>query len=201
MPPASQGREAEDMTTSDWALIISLCSFAVALSSFVWNVWSKFIYPKPKVRVTFQATMIFHPGQRDHGQEFFTLTATNLGPGEVTLHSAVARHYREGWWKNWRAFFNRHYRRQYGILNPLEDFPRRFDHTIGPFSGGLPKKVSIGETFSSYFPRQVDWFHNRQFRIGFSDSFGQNHWCSKRDVRKVIRDMDNDKVKQRPNDL
>ena len=50
------------MTTSDWALIISLCSLAVALSSFVWNVWSKFIYPKPTVRVTLQATIIFQPG-------------------------------------------------------------------------------------------------------------------------------------------
>ena len=31
------------MTTADWALVISLCSFAVALAGFVWNVWSKFM--------------------------------------------------------------------------------------------------------------------------------------------------------------
>src|SRR5262249_45730771 len=120
------------MKTSDWALIISLCSFAVALSSFVWNVWSKFIYPKPAVRVTLQAKMIFQPGSPDHGHEIITLTATNFGPGDVTLHSVIFRHYRAGWWKNWRAYFSKHYRRQYGLLNPLEGFPARLNHTIGP---------------------------------------------------------------------
>jgi len=177
------------MTTSDWALIISLCSFAVALGSFVWNVWSKFIYPKPKLRVGFRATIIFQPGSPDHGREFFTLSATNYGPGDVTLHSAIIRHHRKGWWKNWRAFFNRHYRRQYGVLNPFEGFPHRFDHTIGPFSGGLPKKLATGDSFSSYFPRQVDWFANERVRIGFSDGFDRNHWCSKQDIRKVIETL------------
>lgn len=177
------------MTTSDWAFVISLCSFAVALSSFVWNVWSKFIYPKGKVRVTFQATTIFQPGSRNHGHEFFTLSATNYGPGDVTIHSAILRHYRKKWWKNWRAFFKGHYRRQYGLLNPLESFPERLDHSIGPFSGGLPKKLVVGDAFNSYFPRKVDWFENKQVRIGFADGFGRNHWCSKRDVRKVVEGL------------
>jgi|SRR5271170_2654048 len=189
------------MTTGDWAFIISLCSFAVALSGFVWNVWSKFIYPKPKVRVSFQATIIFHPGSDDHRREFLTLSATNLGPGDVTLHSAIIRQHREKWWKNWRSFFKKHLRREYGLLNPLEGFPLRFDHSVGPFSGGLPKKITTGENFSSYFPRQVDWFKRKRVRIGFSDSFGRNHWCSKQDVRKVIVNMDGDKIQQRPNDL
>jgi hypothetical protein len=189
------------MTTSDWALIISLCSFAVALSSFVWNVWSKFIYPKPKVRVALQATILFQPGSIINGPEFLTLRASNYGPGDVTIHSAILRHRKEKWWKNLRGFFNRHYRRRYGVLNPLENFPMRFDHTIGPFSGGLPKKIGVGESFSSYFPREVDWFKHKHVRIGFSDSFGRNHWCSKEDVRKVIRNADDDKVKQRQNDL
>jgi hypothetical protein len=92
------------VSTADWALIISLCSFAVALSSLIWNVWSKFIYPKAQIRVTFQATMIFHPGSPDHKQEFLTLTATNHGPGEVTLQSSVVYHRKKQWWKNWRAF-------------------------------------------------------------------------------------------------
>jgi hypothetical protein len=39
---------AGDMTTADWALVISLCSVAVSLAGFVWNVWSKFIYPRAK---------------------------------------------------------------------------------------------------------------------------------------------------------
>jgi hypothetical protein len=189
------------MKTSDWALVISLCSFAVAVSSFVWNVWSKFIYPKPKVQVTFRASYIFQPGAPYHGREFFTLSATNFGPGDITLHSAVVRHYRKQWWKNWRAFFNRHYRRQYATVNPLEDFPHRFDHSIGPFSGGLPKKIATGESFNSYFPRGVDWFEQKRFRIGFSDSFDRNHWCSARDIRKVIADTRADKTERPPGEI
>lgn len=173
------------MRTSDWALIISLCSLAVALGSFVWNVWSKFIYPKAKIRVTFQATVIIQPGAPEHRPEFLMLTATNFGPGDVTLHSAILYHQKNQWWRNWRAFFKRHLRREYGILNPLQDFPNRLDYTIGPFSGGLPKKVAIGESFSSYFPRKVDWFQNKGVRVGFSDSFGRNHWCSRQDAQKV----------------
>jgi hypothetical protein len=42
------------MQTADWALVISLCSAGVSLASFIWNVWSKFIYPKPVVQVSFQ---------------------------------------------------------------------------------------------------------------------------------------------------
>jgi hypothetical protein len=139
--------------------------------------------------VSFQATFIFHPNMPDHGREFLTLSATNYGPGDVTLHSAVLRHYRDGWWKSWRAFFNKHLRRQYGMLNPLQDFPMRFDHSIGPFSGGLPKKIAVGESFSSYFPQEVDWFTHRRVRIGFSDSFNRNHWCSKDDIRKVTESL------------
>ena len=154
------------------------------------------------MRVTLQATIIFQPGSTINGPELLTLTATNYGPGDVTIHSAIYRHYREKWWKkNWRGLYNRHYRRQYGILNPLEDFPHRLDHSIGPFSGGLPKKIAIGEPFSSHFPRQVDWFKPKRVRIGFSDSFGRNHWCSKGDVEKIVKDRDEDKVKQRPDDL
>jgi hypothetical protein len=186
------------MTTSDWAFVISLCSFALALSSFIWNVWSKFIYPKAKLRVGLQATIIFHPGNPDHKRKFLTLNATNYGPGEITVHSAVLRRYKKGWWKDWRAFFNSHLRRQYGVLNPFENFPTRFDHTIGPFSGGLPKKLAIGESFSSYFPRQADWFQHEGVRIGFSDSFDRNHWCSKRHVRKVMEALQKDAAGNEP---
>jgi len=42
------------MQTADWALVIGLFSLVVSVASFIWNVWSKFIYPKPVVRVSFR---------------------------------------------------------------------------------------------------------------------------------------------------
>jgi hypothetical protein len=193
------------MTTSDWALIISLCSFALALASFIWNVWSKFIYPKPKVRVSCSASIIFHPGNADHKQEFLSLSATNLGPGDVILHSAVLRSRKVKWWRELKAWYRRPYCFDFGLLNPLEGFPARMNHTIGPFSGGLPKKLAVGESFSSYFPRKVDWFENKVRGIGFNDSFGRNHWCSKQDVNKVreavLKETTKDVTQIRPSDI
>jgi hypothetical protein len=34
------------MTTAVYAFVLSIFSFVVSLAAFVWNVWSKFIYPK-----------------------------------------------------------------------------------------------------------------------------------------------------------
>lgn len=39
------------MTTADWALVVSFFSIAIAFASFIWNVWSKFIYPKPRLQL------------------------------------------------------------------------------------------------------------------------------------------------------
>ena len=43
------------MTAGDWAFVVSLCSFGVALFSLFWNIWSKFIYPKAQVKVGLSA--------------------------------------------------------------------------------------------------------------------------------------------------
>ncbi|MCK3777222.1 helix-turn-helix domain-containing protein [Ensifer sesbaniae] len=100
----------ERMTTADWALVISLCSFFVSLACFIWNVWSKFIYPKAKVSVHFSVNTII--GGSDDGFKVISLLATNLGPGNVTLYLAVDRS-RKRWFKKVQLF----------ILNPLHDFP------------------------------------------------------------------------------
>jgi hypothetical protein len=49
------------MTTADWALVISLLSAATSLAGFIWSVWSKFIYPKPRVRVSFSMVSVIYP--------------------------------------------------------------------------------------------------------------------------------------------
>jgi hypothetical protein len=77
------------MQTADWAFVISIFSALIALASFVWNVWSKFIYPKPRVRVHFSMVTVFHPRAPDPDPvRVLSLSATNLGPQEVTVLSA-----------------------------------------------------------------------------------------------------------------
>ena len=143
------------MQTADWALIISLCSTAIALISLGWNIWSKFIYPKPKVRVAFNFMTVV--GQKD--EKVLSLSATNMGPAEVTLYSALVRTKKKWSWRN----------RGFGLLNPLHDYPLRKDHSIGPFGGGLPKKLAVGEQFSIYFiPDHESLARDDYDRIGFN---------------------------------
>jgi hypothetical protein len=157
------------MQKSDWALIISLCSTAIALFSLGWNVWSKFIYPKPKVQVGFNyMTVIGQPKE-----EVLVLSATNMGPIEVMLHSALVQ-IKKRYWS----------RPKYGLLSPLHGYPNRKDQTIGPFSGGLPKTLGVGQQFSVYFIPDHEMLAGSEYdRIGFHDTFGRYHWAGKKGVR------------------
>ena len=126
------------MTTADWALVISLCSTAISLAALAWNVWAKFVFPKPTVRVSFAVNRVI-PDNMGIGK-FLNLSATNHGPIKVILSSAVVR-----------TRCDKKTGSRYGILNPLHDFPVQRNHSLGPFSGGLPKTLDVGETFSCFF--------------------------------------------------
>ena len=152
------------MTTADWALIISLISAGVSAAGFVWNVWSKFIHPKPYVDVSFNRMQVLRGGVGS-GQYALCLSATNMGPGQVTLYAAVAG-------KRWRW-----QRRQSGMAmaNPISNFPDQPYESAGPFSGVLPKKLEVGEQFDCYFPPDMALDAERTPYIGFVDTFRRFH--------------------------
>src|ERR1700716_2639944 len=84
----------EILTTADWALVISLCSAAISLAALAWNIWAKFIFPKPTVRVSFSVNRMF-PDRAKVGK-FLTLSATNrassprcLGPWPLSSHQRL----------------------------------------------------------------------------------------------------------------
>ena len=162
------------MTTSDYALIISLFSLLIAMGSFIWNVWSKFIFPKPKLIVSFMVmkTIPEVPGR----ERLLCLSVTNFGPGEVTISAAVARPIRP-WYKRRVAL---------GMLNPIDDLLKR-DGPTGPFAGGIPKKLAVGENFSVYFPYQAKLFLNEPLdAVGVHDTFRRAHWAPRRDFLKAV---------------
>lgn len=158
------------MTTADWAIIISFGSLAISVASFIWNVLSKFIHPKPKVRVSFSTMAMFPspPGS----PSFLSLQATNHGPGDVTLHMAMARSRR-----------GRLKRLEYGFLTPSISLSRLTDETGTPFAGGLPKKLAVGETFVAYFPYPSQFLDEPIVDIGFVDTFGKHHWAPRKKLR------------------
>ena len=94
-------------TTADYALVISLFSAVLAVASFGWNVWSKFIYPKAKLRVRVSFVLFDEQRRQLHyfppGKTFverldnnslilpaMRIYATNYGPGEIKLGNPVA---------------------------------------------------------------------------------------------------------------
>ncbi len=167
------------MTTSDWALIISLISLLIAIASFVWNVSSKFIFPKPRVAVSFMLMRVVHSRPK---QRYLTLNVTNFGPGEVIIECAVARPV-----KPW-------YRRRVplGMLNPIHDLHDP-DRPTGPFCAGLPKKLGIAESFTLYFPYERDMFLREPLEaVGVHDSFRRSHWAPRRDFVRAVEQYQRD---------
>jgi hypothetical protein len=169
------------MTTADWALVISILSATISFVAMAWSIWSKFIYPKPSLVVTFSAMDIFDEG--GPGASYFNLSITNHGPIPATVTSSCVRMR--------RSLFSRP---RIGLINPLSNFPLDSRTTQGPFSGGLPKKLEVGEEFSLKYWYGKNWMDECPTGIGVRDSFNRVHWCSRADIREAKRHYDKDKV-------
>ena len=163
------------MTIADWALIISVFSTCIALASFIWNIWSKFIYPKPKISVAI-AVMNVMPNPHNL-PSFVSLSATNHGPNDVTLKLALTR--------TKKSLFKKS---RFAIMQPAEH-PHALDQTSGPFSGGLPKSLKVGEEFAVYFPITKNWSTDGYYFYGFEDTFGRQHWCTKKNAKKFEENL------------
>ncbi|MFD2578507.1 hypothetical protein ACFSTD_07570 [Novosphingobium colocasiae] len=143
------------------------------MASFIWNVWQKFIFPKPRVRVTF---MLMRIVGSDPPHRLLTLNFTNFGPGEIVIDCAVARP-RTPWYKR---------RTRLGLLNPIANLAQP-DEPTGPYAGGLPKKLAVGEEHILYFPYVAEMFMREPLAcIGVHDSFRRTHWAPRGDFRKVV---------------
>lgn len=183
---AAQVAQTGGLNTADWALILSLCSLVVAISAFVWNVWSKFIYPKPKVRVFFAVSAV--SGVRNaHAdgisysstEEILTLTAWNHGPGPVVIHLAVGHKKRFQPWKEADVVFH-----------PLHNYPQQENHSIGPFSGGLPNRIDVGDRHTAFLQLKNETIADSKiWRVGFTDTFGRYHWAKTRDMKRVKKEV------------
>lgn len=179
-------------TTADYALIVSLFSAGLALLSFGWNVWSKFIFPKPKVRlwadIQFAHLASGHSASIRRNGTFagdlppaemelpaLSLEVTNYGPGEVIISNALVK------------LPLGHPRRKegHGLLVAYNDYPRDLTGQRVS-SGGLPKKLANGETFNLCFPLDCELFdHKITSRIGIRDTLSRFSWVSSKNMRHI----------------
>lgn len=175
------------MTTSEYALIVSIASIFVSFGALLWNVWQKFLFVKPALQVSFGVWRIVQPGAPGHNRRLLHLSVTNMGPGPIIL-SACAAASKKHWWRRAKV---------YGMLNPIDGDPT--DPTdpnpngIGPFGGGLPAKIDAGEVKSFYFSYTKDTFLKENLaRVGINDSYHRMFWCRRKDMLKVTRSYQRD---------
>lgn len=176
---------AASMTTADWAFVVSLFSAAVSLFSLGWNVYSKWVHPKPKIRVSFAVMYLFDGNGMS--EPFLGATATNFGPTDTTLKSFIAKSRQPGWW--WKVG---HYRRwQYGMMNHVST-PHQVLHGTASDSP-MPHKLAVGGEMSVYVTFKYEHLRDDGIvDVGFSDIFGRNHWAPRKSVRGVVKSIRKD---------
>ena len=156
------------MPTDQIALVVSIFSALIASSALGWNIYRDVVL-KPKVVVSFSLVVILHETlpERPH---YLNVTGTNFGPGSVTLNTIVARE---------APFWRRVIRRvRYAFITP--DYANQM-------SERLPKKLEPGDKVNLLLPfeRECLLGHPKLTHVGLSDSYGRNHWASRKDMEKA----------------
>ncbi|MNS06312.1 hypothetical protein D3C72_377340 [compost metagenome] len=161
------------LETADYALIVSLFSAATAIAAFVWNVWSKWLYPKAKLKLGFAYVVAhFGDGPLDRQPRFLRLSMTNFGPTELTVTMVALVQAPDRFWQKPR----------HAIVNPMSSI---YDPNPagGPFAGILPKKLGVGETFDLFFPPDSEFATFNLRRLGMFDTFGRFHGAPRKHLK------------------
>ena len=186
-----------EWSTAQIALIISGLSFCLALASFVWNIWSKFIFPRPKLRVwadlRYAQKFGAHSASLRENGTFagdldpssmaypaVALCITNYGPGAVTVTSASVRLPRS------------HPRRRegHGLLVAYNNYPEDLSAS-SISSGGLPKKLDVGEAFELYFPVNPKFMATKEVTaLGVRDTLSRLSWVSRQNMRRLRKQFE-----------
>jgi hypothetical protein len=108
---------------------------------------------------------------------FLNLSITNHGPIACTITHAVVE-----------VFDPVKRKKQRGLINPLINIAVSIEDTEGPFTH-LPKKIEVGEEFSLRFWSGENAFLEKEvIQVGVTDTFSREHWCTRRQVKKVQAD-------------
>ncbi len=169
-------------TTADWAFVVSLFSAAISLFSLGWNIWSKWVHPKPRLKVGFAVMHIIDGNGKS--PPFLEINATNFGPTDTTLKNVEVRGRAKGWW-----FKFGEYRWTRGILITTSNYQEAIAG-VGPFQANLPVKLPVGEKFSTYLTFKHEHLRDDgDVDIGFGDIFGRYHWAPRKSLRTVVKSI------------
>lgn len=67
------------------------------------------------------------------------------------------------------------------------DYEAEYEMGGGPFAGGFPKKLGVGESFSVYLvPDHETLAKGNYEHVGFDDSFNRMHRAPRRDILRAL---------------
>jgi hypothetical protein len=151
-----------EWTTADYALIVSLVSLCFAVASFAWNVWSKFIFPKPKLQVLTNVTILV--GVEPPGPLVWSVKVVNHGPGDVLLEGIVGNMRKPTPWA----------RRQRALMKCYLNWPHSMSLSAIGELPNIPRKLTTGESHTVFFPLEI--FADSSINdVVALDSFGREH--------------------------
>lgn len=162
------------MAIDQLALIVSIGSAVIASLALGWNVYRDVVL-KPKVVVSFSIVFIVHE-TLPHRPQYMNITATNFGPGAVTLSSIVARNA-----PLWRRILRKV---QYAFITP--------DYT-NALSGRLPVKLDTGDKVELLLPYDAECLLSHTFtHVGLTDFYGRSHWAPRHAMKKAHAEWSKD---------
>lgn len=158
----------ENVTTGHIAILISSFALAVSFASLAWNVYKELgLRPRVKVSLMVASTVI---GPAIPHENRILIRAVNYGPGEVNITSiplkSLWRHRKGGGYK-WAS--------------------------VMPEPGQLPVNLGVGKEAFLMLAYNPDCFLSvKHARAGLGDSFGRNHWVSRKQLRRAEDTYEND---------
>jgi hypothetical protein len=153
-------------TVSYVAIGISALSLLVSVVNMVWNIYKERSL-RARLKVRFGLSEL-HSATFDSPLSYVDVSATNLGPGSLTLDSVM--------WKSDPVFpiFK-------GSIESGSIIP---DYNGLPLQDRLPKTLNTGDVINLGF-RFPDFTLTPEItHVGFSDTFGRCHWSSACDVKR-----------------
>jgi len=149
-------------------VVISFSALLVSGFSLGWNVYRDVIL-KPRLRVGFGVKRLAVEGKLS--DRFLTLTAVNMGAGQVSCLGITVKKVSRKWLKK---------KVVEGYVVP------EFNHPYATHK--LPHKLNMAEQIDFYFTLKDDCFLAfKPTHVGIYDNFGRTHWASKEQTARAVQ--------------
>lgn len=159
-------------TTADYALIVSICSAVFSFFALVWNIYSKFMLPKGKLKLWLFRSELDDPS--------YYIEAVNNSPVEIIVRYPIILERK-------RNLFSRDWD-YWGMENTkaLPDGGKALGN-----EKEWPRKIAPRELLSIRIPKTIlgngsGSLLGNSHGIGFIDSFGRFHMVPKLQFRELV---------------